>query len=82
VAEEGLTERELRMLAFEKQTWSVAGAKESAIRDEFGLTPITYFALLNGLLGLPAAEAVEPELVHRLIRVRDERIKHKRVGEG
>ncbi|WP_405115887.1 DUF3263 domain-containing protein [Micromonospora sp. NBC_01405] len=74
----GLTERELRVLAFEQQWWRHAGAKEQAIRDTFGLSATRYYQLLNGLLDNPAALAAEPVLVGRLRRLRSSRARNRR----
>ncbi|MFJ6195981.1 DUF3263 domain-containing protein [Micromonospora sp. NPDC092111] len=73
-----LTERELRILAFEQQWWKHAGAKEQAIRDSFGLSATRYYQLLNGLLDRPAALAAEPVLVGRLRRLRSSRTRNRR----
>lgn len=69
----GLSERDARMLAFEKQRWRHPGAKDAAIRAEFGLSSTRYFQILNALIESPAALAAEPMLVGRLLRIRDER---------
>ncbi|KIR62787.1 MULTISPECIES: DUF3263 domain-containing protein [Micromonospora] len=74
----GLTERELRILAFEQQWWRHAGAKEQSIRDTFGLSATRYYQLLNGLLDNPAALAAEPVLVGRLRRLRSSRARNRR----
>ena len=66
----GLTSRELAMLAFERQWWRVAGAKETAIRDRFGLSPTRYYQVLNALVDRSEALAADPLLVRRLRRVR------------
>jgi hypothetical protein len=71
--EDGLGERELAMLAFERQWWKRAGAKEQAIRDTFGLTATRYYQLLNALLDEPAALEHDPVLVQRLRRLRSTR---------
>jgi hypothetical protein len=68
-----LTEREQAVLAFEKQRWTYAGAKESAIRDIFGCSATRYYQELNGLIDRPEAFVAEPQLVSRLRRVRDQR---------
>lgn len=68
-----LSENELQMLAFEKQRWLHAGAKETAIRDLFGLTATAYFQRLNLLINRPEAYEAEPVLVKRLLRLRDTR---------
>ena len=66
----GLTRREHEMLAFERQWWRLAGAKDTAIRERFGLTPTRYYQALNALVDRPAALAADPLLVKRLRRVR------------
>lgn len=69
----GLGERDVRILAFEKQQWRRPGAKDAAIRAEFGLSATRYYQILNSLLDSPAALAAEPMLVGRLRRLREER---------
>lgn len=69
--EEPLSELERAILAFERQWWKQAGAKESAIRAEFQLSATRYYQLLNRLLDSPAALAAEPSVVSRLRRLRD-----------
>ncbi|MEU8043346.1 DUF3263 domain-containing protein [Micromonospora echinofusca] len=76
--ESGLTERERRILAFERQWWRHAGAKEQAVRDTFGLSATRYYQLLNALLDNPAALAAEPVLVGRLRRLRSSRARNRR----
>ena len=66
----GLTSREQAMLAFERQWWRAAGAKETAIRDRFGLSPTRYYQVLNALVDRSEALAADPLLVRRLRRVR------------
>lgn len=68
-----LDERESRILAFERQWWRHAGAKEEAIRAEFGLSAARYYQLLNALLDSPDAVVADPMLVKRLRRLRDAR---------
>ncbi len=65
-----LTRREHEMLAFERQWWRRAGAKETAIRERFGLAPTRYYQALNALVDRPAALAADPLLVRRLRRLR------------
>jgi hypothetical protein len=72
-ADDGLGERELAILAFERQSWRHAGAKEQAIRDRFELSATRYYQLLNALLDNPAALAHDPVLVGRLRRLRGSR---------
>ncbi|MFD0822747.1 DUF3263 domain-containing protein [Micromonospora zhanjiangensis] len=73
-----LTERDRRILAFERQWWKHAGAKEQAIRDTFDLSGTRYYQLLNGLLDNPAALAAEPVLIGRLRRLRATRSRTRR----
>lgn len=69
----GLTSSEAQMLAFERQWWRYAGAKEQAIRDSFGLSATRYYQLLNALIDQPEAMAADPMLVKRLKRLRTTR---------
>src|SRR5699024_3508778 len=66
-----LSELERAILAFERQWWKQAGAKQSAIRAEFHLSATRYYQLLNRLLDSSAALAAEPSVVSRLRRLRD-----------
>jgi hypothetical protein len=66
----GLSRREHEMLTFERQWWRQAGAKETAIRDRFGVPPTRYYQVLNALVDRPDALAADPLLVRRLRRVR------------
>jgi hypothetical protein len=68
-----LSERDLRVLAFERQWWRHAGAKEQAIREDFGLSSARYYQILGALIDSPAALAHDPMLVKRLQRLRDSR---------
>lgn len=66
----GLSRREHEMLTFERQWWRRPGAKETAIRDLFGVTPTRYYQVLNTLVDRPDALAADPLLVRRLRRLR------------
>ncbi|SFE13030.1 DUF3263 domain-containing protein [Blastococcus tunisiensis] len=66
----GLSRREHEMLTFERQWWRRPGAKETAIRDRFGVTPTRYYQVLNTLVDRPDALAADPVLVRRLRRLR------------
>jgi hypothetical protein len=68
-----LTEREVRILAFERNWWRQPGAKEQAIRDMLGLSATRYYQMLNDLIDRPEAMAYEPVLVKRLRRQRAKR---------
>jgi hypothetical protein len=71
--ESGLTRRDREILAFERQWWRYAGAKEQAIRDRFDLSATRYYQVLNGLLDRPEALAFDPVTVARLRRLRSGR---------
>jgi hypothetical protein len=58
------------MLTFERQWWRRPGAKETAIRERFGVTPTRYYQVLNALVDRADALASDPLLVGRLRRVR------------
>jgi hypothetical protein len=69
----GLSSRDEQLLAFERQWWRYPGAKESAIKEMFDLTPARYYQLLNDLLDRPAAMHFDPMLIKRLRRMRESR---------
>ncbi len=69
----GLTEREVAILAFERQWWKYAGAKETAVRDLFDMSATRYYQVLNALLDKPEALVADPMLVKRLRRLRSSR---------
>ena len=68
-----LTERELEILAFERQWWKYAGAKETAVRDLFDMSATRYSQVLNALIDRPEALVADPMLVKRLRRLRASR---------
>ena len=72
-SEPELSERDAAILAFEKQWWKYAGAKEQAIRELFDLSATQYYQVLNSLLDSPAALTAEPMLIKRLRRMRASR---------
>ena len=68
-----LTEREREILAFERQWWKYAGAKEQAVRELFGMSTTRYYQVLNALIDRGEALAHDPMLVKRLRRLRQSR---------
>jgi hypothetical protein len=68
--EDGLTPREREILAFERQWWRYAGAKEQAMRDLFAMSSTRYYQVLNALIDRTEALAHDPMLVKRLRRLR------------
>ena len=78
-----LSPRDAEVLAFERQWWKFAGAKEQAIRDKFGMSATRYYQILNALIDKPEALAQDPLLVRRLRRLRATRQRNrsaKRLG--
>ncbi|GAA4673681.1 hypothetical protein GCM10023226_08430 [Nocardioides nanhaiensis] len=69
----GLSERDREILEFERQWWKYAGAKESAVRDQFDMSSTRYYQVLNALIDRPEALAADPLLVRRLRRLRSQR---------
>ncbi len=76
-----LTDLDREILAFEQDWVAHAGAKDTAVREKFDLTPAGYHQLLNRIIDNPAAEAHAPRLVRRLRRLRDAR-RHQRRTAG
>ncbi len=72
-ADADLSARDREILAFERQWWKYAGAKEQAIRELFEMSATRYYQVLNGLIDRPEALAVDPMLVKRLRRLRSSR---------
>jgi hypothetical protein len=72
---DGLSGREREILAFERQWWKYAGAKEEAIKELFAMSATRYYQVLNTLVDRQEALAVDPMLVKRLRRLRASRQK-------
>ena len=66
----GLTERDREILAFERQWWKYAGAKDQAVRELFDMSSTRYYQVLNALIDRPEALAHDAMLVKRLRRMR------------
>ena len=73
-----LSEREMRILAFERSWWRQPGAKEREILEVFGIPSTRYYQLLNELIDRPEAMEFDPALVTRLRR--DDRFKAMRLA--
>jgi hypothetical protein len=72
-AADGLGQRDQQILAFERQWWKYAGAKEQAIRELFDMSATRYYQVLNALIDRNEALAADPMLVKRLRRLRSAR---------
>ena len=68
-----LSARDQEILAFERQWWKYAGAKEQAIRELFDMSATRYYQVLNALIDRSEALAHDPMLVKRLRRLRSAR---------
>ena len=75
-----LSERDMRILAFERSWWRQPGAKEQAISDMLGLSATRYYQLLNDLIDRPEALGFDPVLVTRLRRQRSRRNRMRAEG--
>jgi hypothetical protein len=71
--ERPLSDRDLEILAFERQWWKYAGSKEQAIKELFDMSSTRYYQVLNALLDNPAALEADPMLIKRLRRMRSSR---------
>lgn len=68
-----LSEQQRAVLALERRYWAGPGAKERAVREQLGMSPVRYYQLLNALLDDRRALEEDPVTVNRLRRVRDAR---------
>ncbi|QNE75824.1 DUF3263 domain-containing protein [Streptomyces finlayi] len=65
-----LSDRDRALLSLERRSWPGPGAKERAIREELGMSPVRYYQLLNALIDDVRALAEDPVTVNRLRAVR------------
>lgn len=68
-----LTVREHMVLQLESHWWKYAGAKDAAILERLGWTPTRYYQVLNALIERPDAHVAYPQVVARLLRLREAR---------
>jgi hypothetical protein len=68
-----LTERDQAILDFERGWWTLPGVKETAIREQLGLSATRYYQLLHALTASPDALAYDPLVVRRLRRAHAQR---------
>jgi Protein of unknown function (DUF3263) len=68
-----LSDRDREIIAFERQWWKYAGAKEQAVRELFDMSATRYYQVLNALIDNPAALGADPMLIKRLYRLRASR---------
>ncbi|MEZ5091233.1 DUF3263 domain-containing protein [Nocardioides sp.] len=70
VDQPSLSDRDRDILEFERQWWKYAGAKETAVREQFDMSATRYYQVLNALIDRPEALEADPLLVRRLRRLR------------
>jgi hypothetical protein len=68
-----LSDRDRRILDFERTWWIEPGPKEQAIRSRLDLSPTRYYQRLAELMETDEALAYDPLVVRRLRRVRQRR---------
>ena len=78
----GLSEHDMRILAFERRGWRSPGVKEQAIAEVLGISSTRYYQLLNELIDSPEALKFDPALVKRLRaqRTRRQRMRSPQSG--
>lgn len=72
-----LDDFDARLLEFEEHAPRSLGAKEEAIREQLGISPVRYYQRLNLLIDAPAALAEHPTLISRLRRLREQRAEER-----
>ena len=77
-----MDERDREILAFEAKWWRYAGNKADAIMRTFDMSPIRYAQILNRVLDDPEAQRLDPLLVARLRRLRDQRVTERDQRRG
>lgn len=60
----------IEALAMERIWWPASGAKDEAIREHLGLSPVRYYQKLNAIIETPEALAIDAQTVNRLRRIR------------
>lgn len=70
-----LTDNDREVLDFAKLSWRYEGARVSAIRERFGISANVYAMRLGALIERADALEYAPQLVNRLLRLRDARRK-------
>lgn len=68
-----LSDDDRTVLLFAARRWQFAGARDTAIREEFGISPVQYEQRLLAVIDKPEAYIEQPVLVKRLRRLRAER---------
>src|SRR5262245_8979467 len=69
----GLSGHEQALRDFEREWWVLDGRKDDLIRERLGLSPSSYYRLLQALIDVDAAASYDPLTVKRLRKRRDQR---------
>ncbi len=69
-----LTERDRKVLDFEGSWWMYPEPKDRAVRDYLGMSATRYYQALRRLIDDDEAARYSPLVVHRLRRMRRERL--------
>ncbi|MDO3023466.1 DUF3263 domain-containing protein [Mycobacteroides abscessus] len=57
-------------LELERIWWKLPSAKDEAIRQRFGLSPVRYYQHLATIIDTPEALTIDAQTVNRLRRIR------------
>jgi hypothetical protein len=69
-----LSEKDRMVLDFEGSWWMYPGPKDQAIREYVGMSASRYYQALRRLMDEEVAQHYSPMVVHRLRRMRRERL--------
>jgi hypothetical protein len=61
------------VLELERLRFHSSAGKEAEILSRFSMTAVSYYVRLNWILNQPEARAYDPQLVDRLVRLREKR---------
>lgn len=77
-----VAERDRKVLDFEGSWWNYPGPKDRAVRDYLGMSATRYYQALRRLMDDEEAARYAPLVVHRLRKMRRERLDSiaRRVG--
>lgn len=74
-----LSDRDQAILELERSWFRYAGARETVVRERFGMSMSRYLQVLHGLINEPEAWEHDAQLVKRL-RARRDRIRGQRTA--
>jgi hypothetical protein len=65
-----LSERDARVLEFEREWWRYPGPKDRAIQEYLDMSATRYYQILRRLMDDPSASERDPLTIRRLRRIR------------